>query len=355
MKDKKRVKKLKTGVRTQITLYICIIVNSSILLALGIYFLLQRFNIVGLETVSVIWMIGSILVACNIVSAFVTGIISLKFLKPVQEAIDAVNRLSEGDYSVRVISDRENRQMKALKEAVNKTALDLSRTELMQKDFINTVSHEYKTPVASVMGYASLLKRTDLTKEQNEYVDVIIDEAQHLSSMTENVLLLNRYENTQTITDKEFFSLDEQLRRSFQHLQNEWLSKDITISGEFEDVTFYGNEELLSHVWSNIIKNAIKYTGRGGEILCTVEEKAGFAWVIIKDNGCGMDEDTQMRIFDKFFHKDNEQNREGNGLGLSIAKRIVDLCGGNIIVNSEPGCGSEFIVVLPNEKPAQTS
>lgn len=350
MKAKPKIN-IKGSVNVQVSLYITSIVISSLLITLALYFLLYRFNIVGSGGVSVIGIIASILVACEIVAAFVTGIISLKFIKPVEEAIEAINRLSEGDYSKTPIKGAETRQLKALKEAVNKTADDLSRTEIMQKDFISTVSHEYKTPVASISGYADLLKRTDLTKEQNTYVDIIVNEAHRLSSMTEDVLLLNKFENTQEIAGKTLFSLDEQLRKCFQLLQNDWLSRDITISGDFEKVMYYGNEELLEHVWTNLIRNAIKYAGRGGEITCSVTESAGFAWVRIRDNGCGMDEETQLRVFDKFYHKDTESSSEGNGLGLSIAKRIVELCEGKIMVNSEPGEGAEFVVVIPNAGP----
>lgn len=168
--------------------------------------------------------------------------------------------------------------------------------------------------------------------------------------MTNSVLLLSKFENMEIVSDKTWFSLDEQLRKSFQFLQHDWMEKDITISGEFGGVMYYGNEDILSHVWTNIIKNAVKYTDRGGDIQCIVEGTEGEARVVIRDNGAGMDEETQKRIFDKFYQKDSSRHLEGNGLGLAIVKRAVDLCGGRIDVRSEPDRGTEFTVILPNEK-----
>lgn len=335
--------------RRGMILRVFVTVSAAVLLALGIYYLLGFFNIVEPENISNLGIIASLIISCIIVALVVSYFISRSFEKPVENSVEAINSLAEGDYSVRLNTNKANKELKGLMEAINKTAEELGNTEVMRNDFLNTVSHEYKTPVSSILGYANILKSTDLTKEQQGYVDIIIAESHHLSTMTTNVLLLNKFENTEIITGKQYFSLDEQLRNCFQSLQNEWLGKDISISGEFNGVTYYGNKEILSHVWTNIIKNAIKFTERGGEIFCCVSEKDNKAIVSIKDNGCGMDEETVSRIFDKFYQKDKSGNQEGNGLGLSIVKRIVDLCKGEIIVNSQPDVGTEFIVMLPEE------
>lgn len=326
------------------------IVVGSGLIALCIYYLLGVVGVVELESFSTLGVIASIIVGCSVVGAFVAGIISRNYVEPVNQCVEAIDRLAGGDYSARVNTKRKDKQMKRLECAINKTAEELGNTEVMRNSFINDVSHEYKTPVASILGYARLLKAGDLSAQQAEYVDIIIEESHHLASMTTNVLLLNKIENTEIVTDKSTFSLDEQLRRCFQHMQSEWLGKDLTISGDFNNVWYYGNEELLAHIWSNIVGNAIKFTDRGGEIACSVAEENGSAVVRIRDNGCGMDEETICHIFDKFYQKEGSGKTEGNGLGLALAKRAAELCGGEIKVKSEPDWGTEFTVILPVEE-----
>ena len=334
------------------SIIILVIIVGASAIAIGVYYILALFKVVEFESVSTMGIIISIIAACGIVGALAAGIISKNFTKPVEECIAAINEMAQGNYELSLDTAKGRDQVKKLKEAINKTADELGNTEVMRSDFINAVSHEYKTPVASILGYAKILKNSPLSDEQAGYVDIIIEESHNLASMTTNVLLLNRYENTEIVTDKTSFSLDEQLRRCFAQYQNFWLDKDISISGDFSNVTFYGNEELMKHIWNNIIQNAIKFTDKGGEISCCVYRKGDSAIVRIKDNGCGMDEETQKHIFDKFYQKEGSGKTEGNGLGLSIVKRTVELCGGRIRVQSEPDCGTEFTVELPIEEPA---
>lgn len=333
-----------------ISIMVLIIAAGSGGLAIGVYYILVFFGVATLESVSTVGIIISVVIACGIIGALVAGLVSRTFTKPVEECISAINGLAEGEYSVSLDESKGRDQVKNLKSAINKTAEELSNTEVMRNSFINDVSHEYKTPVASILGYARLLKTSGLTNEQDGYVDVIIEESHHLATMTTNVLLLNKIENTEIVTDKKLFSLDEALRRCFVHLQSQWISKDISITGEFNEVMYYGNEELLGHIWSNIVNNAIKFTDKGGEISCCVYEEGSNAVVRIKDNGCGMDEETLRHIFDKFYQKEGSGKTEGNGLGLALAKRAAELCGGKIEVTSEPNCGTEFIVTLPNSQ-----
>ena len=349
MNKRKRKKNIRIGFTWWFfSIVILIIVSGSAMIAVGVYYLLAYFGIVRLESISTLGVIASCIIAFGIVGALVAGIIYRNYTRPLKACINAISHLAEGDYSVRVRSKRNDKQMRSLENAINTTAEELGNTEIMRNDFINDVSHEYKTPVSSILGYARLLKSSPLTKTQTEYVDIIIEESRHLASMTTNVLLLNKFENTEIVTDKKPFSLDEQLRRCFQHLQNEWLNKDISIVGDFNDVTFYGNEEILSHIWSNIVSNAIKFTDKGGEISCSVTQEKENAVVVIKDNGCGMDEETQKHIFDKFYQHEGSGKTEGNGLGLALAKRAAELCEGEILVKSEPDLGTEFTVILPN-------
>ena len=330
-----------------VSVTILIVVVVCALLALGVYYLLGIFNIVEEESLSTLGIIASIIAAISIAGALAAGIVFRSFTKPMDECITAINEFADGNYDIKLDTAKGRDQLRELKEAINKTAGELSNTEVMRTDFINTVSHEYKTPVASILGYARLLKGSDLTPAQQEYVDIIIEESHHLATTTTNVLLLSKFENTGIVTDKKVFSLDEQLRRCFVHLQNEWLGKDISISGDFSKVEYYGNEEIMGHIWSNIAENAIKFTERGGEIFCSVKQVGGNAVVKIADNGRGMDAETLKHIFDKFYQKEDSGRTRGNGLGLAIAKQAAELCGGEIQVKSEPDSGTEFTVILP--------
>ena len=351
MKNSKKKKEIRPGLAWwYFSVVILVIIAGASAIAVGVYYILALFRVVEFESVSTMGIIISIVAACGIVGALAAGIISKNFTKPVEECINAINELAQGNYEISLDTAKGREQVKKLKKAINKTADELGNTEVMRSDFINAVSHEYKTPVASILGYAKILKNSPLSEEQAGYVDIIIEESHNLASMTTNVLLLNRYENTEIVTDKTLFSLDEQLRRCFAQYQNFWLGKDISISGDFDNVTFYGNEEIMKHIWNNIIQNAIKFTDREGEISCCVCQEDECAIVRIKDNGCGMDEETLERIFDKFYQKEGSGKTEGNGLGLSIVKRAVDLCGGEISVKSEPDIGTEFTVLLPNKK-----
>lgn len=352
MNKKRKLKNLTKGLAWwYVSLFVLIVVAGSTLIAVGIYILLAATGAIDTENLSTVAILACALIACGIAGAFITGIISRTFTRPVEECINAINSLAEGDYSSRLDTSKGRDQIKSLKMAINKTAEELGNTEVMRNSFVNDVSHEYKTPVASILGYARLLKGSGLDEKQSGYVDIIIEESRHLATMTTNVLLLNKLENTGIVTDKSVFSLDESLRQCFVHLQSEWMDKDISIAGDFEDVSCYGNEDLMKHIWGNIAQNAIKFTDKGGEISCTVKQEGDNAVIIIKDNGCGMDEETLKHIFDKFYQKEGSGRTEGNGLGLALAKKAADLCGCGISVKSEPNCGTEFTITVPADLP----
>ena len=338
------------SIRTKMSLVVFAILLLSTALAILIYFLLVHFRIITPEGLSAIWITVIVFIVCNIVGAVVSSIVFSQFIKPLLKAIGAINRLGEGDYDVHLETKNKKLHIRKLIEAVNRTAKELGSIEKMRNDFMNIVSHEYKTPVASISGFAKKLKSSPLTEEQTEYADIIIDESKYLTSMTTNLLLLLRFENTSIIPDRRVYSLDEQLRRSVIRLQNEWQAKDITFDGDFEKVDFFGNEDIVAHIWDNLIKNAVKCTDRGGMIYCSAKQENGNAVVVIRDSGCGMTKKTMEHIFDKFYQADSSRNTDGNGLGLSIVKRLVDLCGGTIEVESKLGCGSQFTVKLPNSK-----
>jgi signal transduction histidine kinase len=234
-------------------------------------------------------------------------------------------------------------------------AQELQSIEYLQKDFISNVSHEFKTPIASIQGFATLLKSPETTEEERqEYTSIIIKESQRLSRLSQNLLRLSKLEYQQRLTSEEKFSLDEQLRQTVLLLEPEWAPKEIRWDVNLENTVIHGDAELMQQVWINLLGNAIKFSPQGGEIALSLYV-SDVVKVRIKDQGIGMDEATQARIFERFYQGDTSHAHEGNGLGLPLAKRIIDLHGGALRVKSSPGQGSTFTVELKRADPPERS
>ena len=272
---------------------------------------------------------------------------SKKVLKPIRGIINATNRVADGDFDVRV-DLKGVYELEKLSSSFNKMTHELSAIETLRSDFINTISHEFKTPIVSIRGFAKLLKNDTLSEEEKrEYIDVIIVESERLSTLSTNILDLSKYENLEIIADKTEYRLDEQIRQAIVLTEPKWAGKDLDVSVEMEEVLFTGNADLMQQIWLNLIDNAIKFSYPGGNITVRLKLQGSDIVFTIKDDGQGMDEKTQALIFDKFYQGNPSRAIEGNGLGLAIAKRIADLNGGYIEVKSNPGLGSEFTVNLP--------
>ena len=255
---------------------------------------------------------------------------------------------------MRVEPTQTGDEMEELVGSFNDMTKELGSTELFKKDFINSFSHEFKTPIVSIRGFAKQLRRDDLTEEQRgEYADIIIQESERLSHMSSNILLLTKLENQKIMTELTEFMLDEQIRRSILLLEKQWSDKSLELDLDLSEVRMRANEEMLSHVWINIIGNAIKFSREGGKLSISCRFSGNRAVVAVADTGIGMTSETQMRVFDKFYQGETtgslqpSHSAEGNGLGLPLAKRIVELSGGTIAVRSAPGEGATFVVELP--------
>ena len=219
---------------------------------------------------------------------------------------------------------------------------------MLRADFVDNFSHEFKTPIVSIKGFAEELKHDDLTPEQrSEYLDIIIHESSRLSQLATNVLNLSRVEKQTILASRERFDLTEQVRRSVLLFESKWEQKRLTLSVELDEVSLVGDEELLSQVWLNLIDNAVKFTPDGGCVDIRLKKSGEMAMFSISDDGYGISEEAQRHIFDKFYQGDLSHASSGNGLGLSIARRIVLLHGGDIRCKSEEGAGTEFTVELP--------
>ena len=270
------------------------------------------------------------------------------FFEPINKLGDAMNRVAEGDFSVSLEEKNSSPEIANIYDKFNLMVKELNATEVLQTDFVSNVSHEFKTPINAIEGYATLLQdREDLSpEEQEQYVDKILFNTQRLSSLVGNILLLSRIDNQAIPHKGAAFRLDEQIRQAIVLLEPEWVKKDIEFDVEMEDITIEGNENLLFHVWNNLIGNAIKFDPPNGLINIKLHKKGDKAVFQIEDSGPGISDEGLKHIFDKFYQEDSSHKQEGNGLGLALAGRIVSLHGGSISATNLPGGGCRFTVEL---------
>lgn len=285
--------------------------------------------------------------ATVVVSIFLTFMISRTFFIPIERLIAALKKVASGNFDVRLPEQSETPEVTEMNVNFNKMVSELNSMELLQSDFIQNVSHEIKTPLSAIEGYATLLNSAPLNEELHEYANRILESTRQLSSLTGNILRLSKLENQQILPEKSLFSLDEQLRQAVLSLEPLWSAKNLDIEIDLPEVEYYGNEDLIYQVWTNLFSNAVKFTPQNGTISVKIEKTPDFVSVEIRDSGVGMAKEIQNHIFDKFYQGERNRNMEGNGLGLALVKRIVELCAGSVTVDSCPGDGSAFTVSLP--------
>lgn len=266
----------------------------------------------------------------------------------------ALKRISKGDYSVRLENTSDNKDgiLYDVIENFNKMVEELDSVTILRNDFISNFSHEFKTPIVSIKGYAELIKNgKNLTEEQKqEYLQVIIDESRRLSNLASSTLLMSKLDSQTSLTETSVFSVNEQLKQCVLVLDNEFKAKNLEVKIKLGKMRVNASVDMLQQVWINLLTNAIKYTPENGIIRITSTELEKEYIVSISDSGMGMNEETLKHIFDKYYQGDNSHSTSGNGLGLSIAKRIVELSGGKIEASSTEGKGTTFSVRLPKLK-----
>lgn len=266
----------------------------------------------------------------------------------IENMTEATKEVPKGNFEVRLDEEIRIEELRQMAHNFNVMAGELQGTELLRNDFVENVSHEFKTPLSAIEGYAMLLQRKELSEEKRiDYASRILTSSKRLSGMTGNILLLSRLEHQETELKKEYFSLDEQIREVILLSEEKWSEKKIDLDIDLDPAEYYGNEELLSQVWQNIFSNALKFVMEGGYIRFILRREEGKVKVIIADNGIGMSKETASRIFEKFYQGDRSRSQAGNGLGLALAKKIVELHGGDITVSSKEGKGTTFTVILP--------
>jgi two-component system, OmpR family, phosphate regulon sensor histidine kinase PhoR len=271
--------------------------------------------------------------------------------KVFQPIIDAFEKISKGDFNVRLNLETDQiPPTSKLAQSFNTMAEELSAMEDMRQEFISNVSHEIQSPLTSILGFTRVLRNDDLKLEdRHHYLDIIETEGNRISRITDNLLKMASLESRQNIISLQTFPLDKQIRELILACEPQWINKEIEMNVNLEEIEITADKDLLSQVWINFIHNSIKFSSRGGEIEIKAFKKNGTAIVTISDTGLGISKEDQEHIFERFFKADKSRTKSdgGSGLGLSIAKKIVEMHHGNISVKSQIGEGTTFTISLP--------
>ena len=269
--------------------------------------------------------------------------------RPLRQIVEGLGQIAAGDLSVRVAVPRANPTLAQIATSINHMAEGLAQVETLKTGFISDVSHELKTPLTVMRNYARLLQEPGLTAEQRtEYAAAIANASDGLANMVSNILRLNRLENQREVLEKSTFDLANQLAECLLGFEEVWEERGIEVEPDLaEGLAVTTDRGLLAVVWNNLLSNAFKFTEKGGTVYVKLVAEGGEAVVRVRDTGCGMSPEEQARVFDKFYQGDTSHATQGNGLGLALAKRVVDLSEGSISVESAPREGSTFTVRLP--------
>lgn len=367
MKQKKKEKKLKKlplggseerrrhlSMQLKLTLFAFAIIVASCALTVTVYFiLLLIFARTGLEelvTVNPFLVAVILLASCGLIATLLFAWLSRVYLRPMQQLIDATKEVRRGNFEVRVHHKEKHpvTEMEELVENFNEMVQELGGIEMFRNDFINNFSHEFKTPIVSIRGFAKELQIEGVSDAQKmEYARIIEDESDRLARLSSNVLELSKLENQRIVSNRAHFYLDEQIRQTLLLFEREWSEKNLEIIPDLVECQVCFDEEMLALVWHNLISNAIKFTPEGGEIAIRMTADDRWVTVEVQDNGIGMTDDVRHHIFEKFFQGDPSHGKKGYGVGLAIVSRVVQLCHGSVTVESTKGIGSTFRVVLP--------
>lgn len=280
----------------------------------------------------------------------IATLLSRRSVRPIRDMMEATGKVAKGDFSSQVSGEGSVvLELDALAVSFNKMVQELRGIETLRSDFVRNFSHEFKTPIASISGFAKLLKKGGLSEEdKQEYLDSIIQESERLVGLSTSILDLSKVEHSEIVTEKSVYRLDEQVRLAILMLEPKWSALNLRLELALDDeIEICSNKNLIQQVWINLLENAIKHSNRGGTLKIGLWKSGGQAVFRLEDQGDGMSQETMRRMFDKFYQGDTSRATAGNGLGLTLVKRIVDLCEGTIEAESALGRGSTFTVRLP--------
>ncbi|WP_049827436.1 sensor histidine kinase [Paenibacillus maysiensis] len=286
-----------------------------------------------------------------VIGTAITSLVGKQILTPMMKLNYASKEIANGNFHVKMNADTQIKEIEEIFTSFNQMVAELKNIEMMRNDFVANISHEFKTPLTAIEGYATLLQDNELEDDERlQYIQTILDSTKQLSTLSSNILRLSKLENQDKVTDKTLYRLDEQIRQVLLYFEKTWLDKELELILDLPKTMFYQNENLLMQVWINLLSNAIKFTPPLGSIQVILIKRETEIIVSIKDSGIGMTQQVKKHIFEKFYQGDRSRSKEGNGLGLALVYRIVCLCNGKIQVNSEPDKGSEFIVTFSTDK-----
>jgi len=312
-----------------------------------VFFLMWYFskdNIIRLQRMSVLM----IFLLTLILGTIITLALHRVFIYPLLKLTDAMNLVAKGDFSIQLDCDSKQTDLVEMYASFNTMVSELSQTDTLQTDFISNVSHEFKTPINAIEGYATLLQDSCVSpSEQNNYVQKIVFNTKRLSELVGNVLLLSKISNQSIQPKPNKYRLDEQIRQSILALESKWEKKHIYFDVDLDEIEFTGIEKLMGHVWTNLIDNAVKFSPDEAEITIRLEKQGENICFLIKNYGPVIPEEYFEKVFSKFFQCDSSRRSEGNGLGLALAKRIVDDSMGSIRVKYSCDNTTAFEVILP--------
>ena len=342
--------KISKSLRLYSSLIIFILLSVSMVCTAIIGLSMYRFGMLQVMFATPFTFILWIYIVSIIISTVLTAIVGKWLLSPILKISRASNQVAKGNFKVQVEGDSRIAEVQQTFANFNHMVRELGTIETLRSDFIANVSHEFKTPLNAIEGYATLLQdRTLSDEEELDYIDKILFNTNRLSELAGNILLLSKVENQNIPESVSRYKLDEQIRQTLVMLEPKWSEKNIDLDIELDEVYITNCEGLLAHVWLNVIGNAIKFSENGSGVAIRLSSDTSGATVTVRDNGIGMSGDTLQHIFEKFYQGDSSRKSEGNGIGLALVKKILDLCGGRISVTSAIGEGSTFRIFLPNE------
>ena len=337
--------KLSPRMRTYYILIVAVIVLFSFGAIAGLLYLLEGLGVIPSLG---IYTLISLLLVSGITVALMSYFIARRVLTPLVKLSSASKEVARGNFDVTVSDSSKMEEVQSTFRNFNAMVRELKSISTLSSDFIANVSHEFKTPLSVIEGYAMLLQDDRLTaQEREDYLNKILVNTRRLNTLVGNILMLSKMETKPLPEQYTRFRLDEQLRQVVAQLEPQWSAKGISFRVRLDEVELLGWEQVLPYVWSNLISNAIKFSPSGSVIALTLLEQRECAVVTVSDRGCGMEPDVQERIFEKFYQGDTSHKAKGNGLGLALVRQIVELSQGVVEVESQPGKGSTFRVILP--------
>lgn len=343
-KEKDFASRLRNFIVEFISVFLIVALNGTFLVLILINVISKEFD------KSIIALVGALylLFGCTVSACLIYFVKGRVYYNKIKAVCDAANKVAKGDFDARVpvFFDKPKSEMDYLAVNFNKMLTEISSLENMRNNFVADVSHEIKTPLSVIQGYANLLQNQDLSVEKrSEYTFLLSEAITSLTSLVANILKLNKIEN-QGIIQKEKFSLDEQIRYCILVFEDKIEEKNINLNINLDEVSVKSDRALLEIVWNNLISNAIKYTPYGGNISIDLKKDKTNIIVRVTDDGCGMSREVQKHIFDKFYQGDASHSQEGNGLGLALVKQVINMLDYKVEVESDLNKGSEFKVII---------